>query len=550
MKKTKISIAVLAGLMLTASSCKKWLDINTDPDTPQNPGAHSVFPTQLAAISRGIQWDGRFIGKYIQNWQTNTGRGATEFAWDKHGYVANTDNGGDIFRMTYFGMGQNLNYIIDVARAKGQWDYIGAAYALKAWSFQVLTDIQGETIYSEAFKTSGTSFNYDSQEEIYTGIRKLCDSALLYLNRTDLDPANIPLKSADYVYDGDVSKWKKFVYGLLARNYNNLSNKADFDPAKVVAYVDQAMASGNDDFLLPFDGTKQDDANFFGPSRDNLTHFRQSAFVVGLMDGTILAGNKDPKNRDPRISHMLVASKDTSGTGNGGYRGCLPGEGDPNSAGNKGIPAPWQDSLKGNPRTAGVFIPDLGKYLFKDKTIEPVMTYAEMQFIKAEALYRKGTNIAGAHEAYKNGIRAHMAFINKGSFARANVRVYNGVPIPQSQIDAYMISSAVKQTPNDLRLSDIMLQKYIALFGWGFVETWTDLRKYHYVTDQDPVYGDGAVYKGFALPATMESSNQGKPVYRLRPRYNSEYIWNRPTIERLGGMNPDYHTYELWYSKP
>ncbi len=44
---------------------------------------------------------------------------------------------------------------------------------------------------------------------------------------------------------------KKFVYGLLARNYNNLSNKSDYDPAKVIALVDQSFTSGEDDFVIP-----------------------------------------------------------------------------------------------------------------------------------------------------------------------------------------------------------------------------------------------------------------------------------------------------------
>ena len=93
-----------------------------------------------------------------------------------------------------------------------------------------------------------------------------------------------------------------------------------------------------------------------------------------------------------------------------------------------------------------------------------------------------------------------------------------------------------------------MLQKYIALWGWGFFETWVDLRRYHYL-DLDTETGL-QVYKGFALPATLAPENNGKPVYRVRPRYNSEYIWNIDELRRLGGLNADYHTYETWFSQP
>jgi hypothetical protein len=43
--------------------------------------------------------------------------------------------------------------------------------------------------------------------------------------------------------------------------------------------------------------------------------------------------------------------------------------------------------------------------------------------------------------------------------------------------------------------------------------------------------------------------NGGKSVQRLRPRYNSEYVWNRESLDRIGGNNPDYHTKEMWFSQ-
>jgi hypothetical protein len=57
------------------------------------------------------------------------------------------------------------------------------------------------------------------------------------------------------------------------------------------------------------------------------------------------------------------------------------------------------------------------------------------------------------------------------------------------------------------------------------------------------------VYIGFTLPKPLATENNGKPVQRVRPRYNSEYVWNRASLDKIGGNNPDYHTYELWYIK-
>jgi hypothetical protein len=44
--------------------------------------------------------------------------------------------------------------------------------------------------------------------------------------------------------------------------------------------------------------------------------------------------------------------------------------------------------------------------------------------------------------------------------------------------------------------------------------------------------------------------NGGKPAQRLRPRYNSEYVWNRESLNAIGGNDAAYHTYEIWFAKP
>jgi len=44
--------------------------------------------------------------------------------------------------------------------------------------------------------------------------------------------------------------------------------------------------------------------------------------------------------------------------------------------------------------------------------------------------------------------------------------------------------------------------------------------------------------------------NNGKLAYRLRPRFNSEYVWNRASLATFGGLDPDFHTSPVWFVKP
>lgn len=73
MKKNKILIILTSLMVLSGiSSCKKYLDVNSDPDTPQNPDASSVFPAMLGNIPRGLQFDARYCSKYVQNFGAAT----------------------------------------------------------------------------------------------------------------------------------------------------------------------------------------------------------------------------------------------------------------------------------------------------------------------------------------------------------------------------------------------------------------------------------------------------------------------------------------------
>ncbi len=553
MNKRILILIIAAGIVFTG--CKKYLDINTDEDTPQNPDPTSVFPTQLAGIPRGTQYDARYLARYIQNWLT--GGNNNQSTYDLHGYAAGSDAMGDIWRQTYYGLGKNLEYIITESENNQRWTLAGAGIALKAFMFQTATDYHGSIGFYDLYQDDKVFYKYTSQDTIYKAVDSLCRKAIDYLSRVEPNTGFPPLSNGDFVYSGNAVKWKKFAYGVLAINWGHLTNKASYNADSVSKYCDNSLSdiTGLDDFLIPFSATKNDDANFFGTYRNNLIEssvtWKASNFIVRLLDGTTLIGNTLPASRDPRLRHMLSCSQDTA-NGNGGYRGVDPGIGDPNSASTTSrlrVASLWGDSVYLNP-SSSAFTQSAGKFLFRDKVVHPIMTYSEIQFIKAEALFRKGDK-AGALTAYRNAIQGHINFINRdASIPLGNTPLYNTVKITTAEANAYLnTSGAVKTTAASLTLSDIMLQKYIALWGWGFVETWCDLRRYHYNVDIDPMTSL-PVYKNFNFPATFFSSNFGLPAQRVRPRFNSEYVWNIPELERIGALAVNYHTVPMWFTQP
>lgn len=516
-------IIYIAILSISLAGCKKYLDVNTDPATPQTPDSKTLTMPLFAQMERGIQFDSRYLSNVIQFW----GRNTSGYFAEIHGWLQGSDATGEIWRTNYYGLGNNLTLIMDDATAKQQYNFLGLAQSLRAWSWQTTTDYHGDIILKEAFEPNRYVFDYDPQPDVYAEVVRLANESIANFSRTDGKGTVAAMAPSDLVYKGDNAKWIKFNYGLLARNLNNLVNKADYNPKKVIEYADKSLANNSDNFIIPNDGTTSANGNFFGPLRSNIGTFRQTNILVGLLNGTLNGPLVNPQDTiaDPRRNNMITASAD------GIFRGVGPATGDPGTTANKKImPNPWGIAGSTNPGAGA------GKYMFKDNAGFTIMTYAEIQFIKAEAAFRDNQPSV-AYAAYRQGILAHIEFVSN-----------LGPAITNAKRDAYMLSASVKQSAATLTLKDIMLQKFIALWGYGFVETWTDLRKYNYNLGDSK--GNNPYLNYFVLPTTFFADNGGKPAQRYRPRYNSEYIWNLDALKKVGGDNADYHTYKMWFAQP
>jgi hypothetical protein len=523
MKKTYI--ALLAGSLGLLGGCDNFLDVNTNPNAPERVAANLYLPPMLHWLVSTPMFEGRVVGRYTQQWTLPTTT-TTPTTWDRMGYDAGSDLGGEHWRTSYFVFGQNLIDMMEKAEAEQRWDVLGVGYVLKAWGWQSLTDNHGEIIIKEAFDRTKTTYAYDTQQFAYEEVRRLLEQAIANLQRTDGAVSATYLARGDKIYNGDREQWLRFAYGLLAMNLNHYTpNKSTYDPAAVIAAVNRSLRSNADDALLAFPATfpgANGDNNFYGPSRTNLTSYRQTQFVVSLMNGEVFTGAVDP-----RMSRMLAPAPD------GQYRGLNPNVGNAFTS----LPvAQRPNNFFGYPGTPAAGSPT--RYLFDDKSRVPAMTYSQLQFVKAEAAYYMG-NRALALEAYRNGISSHIDFVN----AR-NQEAGQPTQITAAEKAAFLANPAVVPTAANLTLSHIMVQKYIAQWAWAHTELWMDMRRYHY-TDVDPATGR-QVYPGFTLPTSLFADNAGKPVYRLRPRFNSEYVWNRPGLDAIGGLDGDYHTDLLW----
>jgi len=535
-----LKVLVVCLLFFFISGCKKYLDINTDPANPQVATGEVLLAPMEFQMANNVANDYRFLFKYVQYWANQN----ADANWEKHYYEVASDNGGSIWRMVYFNFGKNLELMIEDGIKNQKNSFAGIGYAIKAWGYQMATDYHGPIILDQALDDQRLFFNYNDQPEVYAKVREWAHLAIQYLSEGDAKDYSTFLAgvSGDQIYKGDRSKWKKFVYGLLALQFSHLRNKAEFPTAyadSVVKYTDLSFTDESEDATVFFNASNSAESNPFGPTfglitstaTTSITMGRVTQPIVSLLSGGVRGTPTKPDtlksntlgtttSKDPRLMRMMAPSPDSV------YRGVIPTQGDINT-------------VKRIPHVLGsVAAPYPGKYIFADKARFVLMTYSQLQFAKAEALFVQNKK-AEAYAAYIKGIDGHMDFVNRYGLTMGTT---TAPAITPSQITAYKTSSEVAQTAADLTIADIMGQKFIAQWGWAGLEQWCDLRKYHY---------DPNVFRTYyqLTGSEIHTNNGGKLAYRFRPRYNSEYVWNKDELARWGGLDISYHTYELWFSK-
>lgn len=617
MKKASLYIILFLGVLFVG--CKKYLDVNRNIDAPDYAEAY-LYLANIQQQYQGNYWDIRAIGPLSQMMGTSS---YTTFA--NNYYSAGSDAGGEVWRMVYWNQGMNLENLINQSEEAGNWTLAGIGYAMKAFSWDIMTKQHGELPMKEAYLPDQLSHNYDYQDEIYEQVRKWAYKAIELLEKDDATQYGTKISANDFIYRGDKAKWIKFAYAVIVRNLASLTNKDDFVAkyaSELIAASDKAFQSSDDDAYLTVAGGSQSAPfstynNFWGTARGNLSNvYWQHDFAVQAFTGTVPKYNESTGERirsvdNARYPYELMDKqiitdtlRDVTGhfdprmvvklatTSNPNYNSL----GDPDTIKSYRYLGSSFTSASGSIGTAPSFYgrtqastftgpvnDGIGRWIYRDDAPYILMTFAELRFCLAETYWKMGEK-AKALSAFKDGVKADINFTEKFIFPGKEGSPTGGDKITKalfrSLANEYLAGPYVDQLQlSDFTLSHIMMQKYNALFPWGAQEAWVDLRKYHYdinYTGDYPSNGNGwtdsqvdqkwdsdpdKVYKGFFLaPAQVEGrkvqyniNNAGSPSYRLRPRYNSEYMWNLKSLEELrpiSGTAPNYQTSIPWFAYP
>jgi hypothetical protein len=365
----------------------------------------------------------------------------------------------------YAASGTDVATLYKLGELQQNDNYKGIALVLKAYIISVLTDLHGDIPYTNAFKGDVAdggilSPDYDTQEFVYRDIIARLKEANGLL---DAEGKEV---SGDILFANDIDLWKKFANSLRLRLLLRMSAR---DEAFVTTEMSEIIATpatfpifeGNDEHAaLQYLGSAPNN-NPINENRKTRDDHRVSKHFTDMMNNVYF---------DYRI---MVYANPSEGTDE--FIGI------PNGLTSAAAAAFNGGGLKNTSK--------IGDYFTRGETPGMLMSYAELQFILAEAA-KKGYIPGGdetAQEYYEAGITASFDQYREALqeiFDDHSDGSYGGLEIPEdytvdAELEGHLTSNpAVVYSPANA-LKQIAEQKYIAMFDQG-LQSWFEWRRTGY----------------------------------------------------------------------
>ncbi len=265
-------LLLISILLLPLASCDKdFEEINTNPTTANDIEAKLLFSTALLqGAGDPYQSEGpimAYASCFVQH------VAAVTFNWEGDKYFYNAFHNDVMFNGGYKQEVKSLVAVLEkVKDDPAQSNLYAAARIWEAVVFQRMTDLYGDVPHSEAgrgFFDSNFKPVYDRQQDIYLDLLAGLEAAT-----TALDAAKPFIGNADFIFHGDVEKWRRFGNTMMLRLALRMVKA---DPAAAEAWAKKAIAGGvmaslDDSALVPHsegDALVQNGIGFFMAVEDN-----------------------------------------------------------------------------------------------------------------------------------------------------------------------------------------------------------------------------------------------------------------------------------------
>lgn len=447
---------------MAGTSCKKYLDINQNPNSPDN---NVVTPqlllpqalTYMANNLNSFNTYGAQLGGYMANAGGYGGFGVSIT------YNFGSSNFNGLWSGTYDNL-QDFQAIIEKsAGIQTLSHYSGVGKIMKALGFQLLVDAYNDVPYTDALKGAGLlSPKYDKAEDVYKAAADLLDEGIADINTAIATPGILGFGKADVIFTGDLVKWKQLANTIKLRLIIRGGSK--------VAFTNTSFSS--DGFLISDaiinpgytrDNGKQNPKwNTWGFSYNGTSGnkaWMPSTYILSFYNGVNLS--------DPGRGGAIYYKYPTTPTNRLGNEGTGI---ESSPEGSFWYPSTNRDGKSAGDATGTLKGPEAGS---------PMITAAESYFLQAEAVVR-GVITGDAASLFDKGIEASFNYL----YQKPSGQI---VSSPSSDILYYKTENAASPlvnfalaTSTEQKIEAIITQKYIALNMVNSDEAWNEYRRTHY----------------------------------------------------------------------
>lgn len=522
MKKTTIlSLATIA--LLSASSCKKYLDINQNPNSATSATPELILPQAIvytAANSNGFNTYGAELGGYAANAGGYGGFGSN---WT---YDFSTTDYQGLWTSTFDALNDFQSVIDATAKDETHQYYNGIARIMKAYNFQLLVDAYNNIPYTEALKGLNNVINpkYDDAKTIYPKLAVQLDSAIAILKAAQGTGTQAVVASGnDPMFAGDVTSWIQFANTIKLRLIVRASattsfSNTTFDAAGFLttdAIVNPGYAKANGQQNPAWNTWVKDYAGTAGNRA-----WMPCTFAFAFYNGGKLTDNgrgaaiyfdfPSTPNNQLGVGTTAVPSAPTDA--NAWYSGDV--------------------SNLGN--TVGIM-----KGLNMG---QPLVMASESYFLQAEAQVR-GIITGDAQTSFYDGIHASFVYlyelpddatIGSGWDPDADFATYQA-----DNVGSYLVNFS-KATTTDQQIEAIITQKYIALNFINSQEGWNEYRRTGY-----PLSSSSTNDPNLSMASTLSQSTHPDKLPTRIQYPASEYSYNGANVPT--GISP--YTSTIFWAK-
>lgn len=515
-------IYVVTTILFLFSCDKNFKALNTNPNAYTEPVIGSLFSANIinTAGNHGNSNHGndKMTGSFMQ---FHASLNAMQWSGDKYLYRS-------LYNDSYFNMSYDTSLkgnaqIIDAVKDNPDLsNHYAIARIWRVYIMHRVTDLYGDVPYSEAalgYLDGIYKPRYDRQSDIYPDMLKELEEA-----SQQLDPNKESFGSADFLYNGDTDKWKRFAYSLMLRLGMRLTK---VDPGMAETWVKKAIAGGvmqsNSD-LAKLDHTDGNSNNYYwignsfqggegvppssqgrGYAKLNKTfidHLKETNDPRMPFYATLWEGNADP-------SKLPITSLPENQKG-------LPGGYDYSSI--RELIPDWNDNMLSEYSEINIHT------IASRSTPSIFQSYTEVELLLAEAALR-GWKSGEAKQHYEAAVTASMEVET----------LYPGeMSISTPRIQQYLAENPYISGGFDKQMEQIHTQFWVSVF-MNNIEVYANWRRTGYPK---------------LIPTNYPGNETGGTIPR-RFRYpQSEQNLNQENyMEAVSVQGPDLFTTRIWWDK-